>query len=128
MLATQKGRSKPVRISSKRSEKLKSGSLMTRFTGGASQTVLYSNPSAYFFGRQSGDANQFCAAGLAGGNGNGRARYLQKSCEEFDAGVVGFAIDRRGGERNFDHTAECAGNRVFFGAGMDFDGERDATG
>jgi hypothetical protein len=54
-LATQKGRSKPVRISSKRSEKLKSGSLMTRFTGCASQTAgetaLYSNPSAYFFGR-----------------------------------------------------------------------------
>lgn len=61
------------------------------------------------------------AAGLAGSNGNGRSRQLQKVCEEFDARIVGFAVGRRRGEGNFDCIAEFAGDGVFPGAGMDSD-------
>src|SRR5580700_1106188 len=100
MLATQKGRSNPVRISCKRSERLKCGSL---------RTALYSNSSAYFFRGQPRDANHFSAAGVAGGNGNGRSRHFQKFREEFDAGFVGFAIGRRRNEGNFEGVAEFAG-------------------
>jgi hypothetical protein len=102
MLATQKGRSNPMRISCKRSEKLKSGSLTTRFTGSASvkaaKTVaLHSDPYAHFFSRKSGHTNHFVASGLAGGNGNGRSWHLQKFREEFDAGFISSAFHGRRG-------------------------------
>jgi hypothetical protein len=54
---------------------------------------LHRDTFSDFVGRKSGDANHFCAAGLAGSNGNGRSRYLQKFREEFDAGFIGSAFD-----------------------------------
>ncbi len=43
--------------------------------------------------------NYFIPARMAGGNGNGRARNVQKICEELDAGLVGAAFDGWSGER-----------------------------
>src|SRR5271155_2611952 len=119
MLATQKGRSNPVRISCRRSEKLKCGSL---------KTALDPNPSAYFFGREPRDTDNFLAAGLAGGNGNGRSRHHQKFREEFDAGLVGAAIDGWRGQREFERVAEFAGDGIFPGARVDLDCEGYAAG
>src|SRR6266852_501744 len=106
MLATQNGRSNPVRISCKRSEKLKSISLMTlwrrrsrrglafvSFAYICVELLLFSNALPDFFSRESRDSDHFLAAGLAGSNGNGRTRHLQKFCEEFDAGLIGTAFD-----------------------------------
>src|SRR6202453_1027204 len=95
MLATQKGRSNPVRISCRRSEKLKSSSLVTGIL-----LTLQSDSSMQLFGREPRYMHHFCATGPAGGNGNGRSWQLQKFCEEFDAGVVGLAISRRRSEGN----------------------------
>jgi len=65
------------------------------------------------------DANHFVPTGLAGGNGNGRARDLQKFCEKFDAGVVGLSIYRRSGERKPQRIANFAGHRILFRPRMD---------
>ncbi len=55
---------------------------------------------------------------LAGGNGNGRPRHLQKFREEFDAGLVGPALDRRRGQRKFKRVAKFPGDRVLPRPGM----------
>src|SRR5215469_13639304 len=77
----------------------------------------------YFFRSQPDDANHLIAAGLAGSNSNGGARHLQKFCEEFDTGLVGFTIDRGRGERDFEYVAERADHRILSGARLHFDRE-----
>src|SRR5580658_1972808 len=112
MLATQKGRSKPVRISCRRSEKVKRGS-RPRFVATA---VLRAQPSPHFVRRQSRNSNDFVTAGLAGRYGNGRTRYIQKICEEFDARFVGSTIDRRCGQSQFQRIAQFAHDSVLLRA------------
>ncbi len=65
------------------------------------------------------------AAGLAGSNSNGGAGHLQKFCEKFDAGFIGFAFERGSGEGKFEGVAEFAGDGVLFCPGMELDGEGD---
>src|SRR5208337_2721879 len=78
-------------------------------------------PPPDFFGRQAGYADHFIPAGLAGCNSNGGTRYLQKFCEKIYARVVGFAVDWRGGQGQFQRVAYFAGDGVFPGARVDFE-------
>lgn len=81
---------------------------------------------AHLLTRQAGYTYHLIPAGLAGCNSNGGTRHLQKFCEEIDAGVVGFAIDGRSGERDLEHVADYASDSVFLRSGMNFDGESSA--
>src|SRR5579863_6732786 len=93
MLATQKGRSKPVRISLRRSEKV----IDCVGAGVISRAYLQCVQSlSYFFGTQPSHSNHFIATALAGRNGNGITRNPQKFCKEFDAGFIRPAVNRRG--------------------------------
>src|SRR5260370_494430 len=60
---------------------------------------------------------------LAGCNSNGGTRQVQKFCEEFDAGGVGFAVRGRGGKREFQSVACYAGDGVLLCPRVDFDRE-----
>jgi hypothetical protein len=93
----------------------------------AETAALQSNSPAYLFRRLSDHANQFSSARLSGGNGNGRSWRVQKFGKELDACFVGFAINGRRGERNFERVAEYTGDGIFPGAGMDLDGKGHAT-
>src|SRR4051812_23536516 len=73
--------------------------------------------------RQAMHADHFVTAGLTGGYGNRRTRNSQKFCTEADTRLVGFALDGRCGERNFECVTNSAGNGVLLGAGMDFHAE-----
>src|ERR1700693_6210324 len=115
MLATQNGRSKPVRISCRRSEKFKSRS--------ASCPLVRSPIAPELLRREPRDTNYFSPAVLAGGYGNGGARYPQKIGEEFDASLVGAALESRGGERQFEPVAEDPGESILGGAGLHSDRE-----
>ena len=84
-------------------------------------------PFANLLRRQAGHANHLIPAGLAGSNSNGGAGHLQKIPEEFNASVVGFAVDWRGGERKFEGVADLARDGVFLGAGVDSDLKRDTS-
>jgi hypothetical protein len=75
---------------------------------------------------QAGNPNHFVATALAGSNRNGGARDFQKIRKEFNAGFVGFAVDRRGRQRELQCIADLAGDRVLISARMDFDGEGEA--
>lgn len=88
---------------------------------------LVQHSTAHVFGRHSRHADNFIAAALAGRNGNGRSRHLQKFCEKLDAGFVGSAFDRRGGEREFERIADFACDRILFGARMNSDRKRDTV-
>jgi len=70
-------------------------------------------------------ADDFIAAGLAGRNGNGRSRRLQKFREEFDAGGIGPAVDGRRGQGDSQRIGEFASDGVLFCARMNFDREGD---
>ena len=70
-----------------------------------------------------GDANDFVAAVFAGRNSNGGTRNLQKICQEFNAGLVGAAVEGRSRQRQFKRTANLAGNGVLLGARLHLDGE-----
>src|SRR6267143_2197038 len=110
MLAIQKGRSKPVRISCNRSEKLKVApvvcverallpaslrpqTLPDQFLPPSESTwpiQLHAKALPNFLRCHARYSNDFLPAALPGCNGNGRAWDLQKFREEFDAGFVGF--------------------------------------
>src|SRR5258708_23309433 len=115
MLATQNGRSNPVRISSKRWEKVKLAPVGCAARAPCPRLVAQS--IANVLGGHPRYANHFIPAGLAGRNGNGRSRHLQKFREEFDAGGIGAAVDRRCGERDFERVADLAGDGVLLRAG-----------
>ena len=110
MFAIQKGRSNPVRISSKRCENDKVAPVMLHDTvfaraGGEGKmpfdklragprdsrqdAALHCNAFAQFIGRKPRDTDDLISAALAGGNGNGRSRHLQKFRKEFDASLIG---------------------------------------
>src|ERR1700692_1566393 len=82
--------------------------------------ALHCDALAQFVGRKPRDADDFIPAALAGGNGNGRSRHLQKFGEEFDASLIGSAVYGRRGQRDFERIAEFAGDGVLLGARMDF--------
>src|ERR1700719_2106560 len=90
-------------------------------------TALHSNRSAYFVRRHSRDANDLIPTGLAGRYGNGRARNLQKICEEFDAGLIGPTVDRRRSQSQFKRAAELADICVFLRARVNFDCEATSS-
>jgi len=75
--------------------------------------------------RQSCYSNQLSSALLAGRNGNGRARHLQKFCEEFDAGFVGTSFDGRRCQGDLESVAEYARDSVLLGARMNLNREAD---
>src|SRR2546425_6925778 len=122
MLATQKGRSNPVRISCKRSEKVKSGSWWFMWRG-APRPRLHAEPRSNDVGRQPGHNNDFVAAGLAGGNGNGRTRHLQKFREKVDASGISLAVHRRRSQRDFQCISNLPSDRVLPGAWMHLHGK-----
>ena len=86
--------------------------------------ALHCNAFAQFVRRKPRDADDFIPAALAGGNGNGRSRHLQKFREEFDAGLVGSIIYRRTGQRNFERIANLAVESILFGPRMNSYGKR----
>src|SRR5579871_1087845 len=86
-------------------------------------SICFIETMPYFLRGQSHHANYFIAAAVAGRNGNGRSRHLQKFCEEFDAGLIGSSLDWRRGERELEGIAEFAGDGVLFRARVNFDGE-----
>src|ERR1700756_1324000 len=104
MFAIQKGRSNPVRISSKRCENDKVAPVDVR------ALALRCNAFAQFVSRKPRDADDLISAALAGGNGNGRSRHLQKFRKEFDAALVGSAVYGRRGQGDFERIAEFAGD------------------
>src|SRR5437667_3318815 len=69
------------------------------------------------------NADYLSSAGLAGRYGNGRTWNLQKICEEFDAGLISAAFDRRSHQRELQRLAEFSGDGVLLRAGLDFNGE-----
>src|SRR5258707_6781693 len=83
---------------------------------------------AHLLGCQTRDPNHSIPAGQAGCNSNGGPRHLQKFCEEFDAGGVGFAVRGRGSQGDFQRVAYFAGDGVLLGARVDFDSEGDSVG
>src|SRR5258706_3487112 len=83
---------------------------------------------AHLLDCQTRDPNHFIPAGLAGCNSNGGTRYLQKFCEELDTRLVGFAVDGRGSQGQFERVAYFAGDGVLLGARVDFDSEGGAAG
>src|ERR1051326_38095 len=119
MLAIQKGRSKPVRTSCRRSTKLKSFSW--------SLTLLLREPLSQISDGDAGNANGLQAAASAGSYRNGRARDFQKIGEEINAAIIGAAFDRRRGQGEFDGIAKLARDGVLLGPGMDFDLKGDAV-
>ena len=84
--------------------------------------------SPYFFHRQTHHPDHFIPAGLAGCNSNGGTRYLQKFCEKIDAGFVGFAVDGRSGQGQFQRVANFAGDGILLRSRMDFDCEGGSVG
>src|SRR5436190_830605 len=60
-------------------------------------------------------SDSFSTAELTAGNRNGRARYFQKICQKFNAGLVGAAIYRGRLQRNLDRVAEFADDPVTLG-------------
>jgi len=89
MFATQKGRSKPVRISCRRSEKV---IVFSARVARAPASLRIGERLPDFFGGQSCHTEDLPATGLAGRYGNGGTRNLQKICQEFDTGRVGAAV------------------------------------
>src|SRR5205807_9977637 len=73
--------------------------------------------------RQTDDANYLITAGVAGSNSNGGTRYLQEFREEGDAGLVGFALERRSSEGNPERTAKVVIGGVLVRARGALDGE-----
>jgi hypothetical protein len=132
-----------VRISCKRSEKLKVApvhvcrghscprllppTLPCQFLPVNICSRLHPKKLPNFLCRYARYPNDFVPAALAGRNGNGRSRHLQKICEEFDAGLIGFAVDRRRGQGDFERVADLAGDRVLSGSGLQLDRYRYAA-
>src|SRR5579883_1265463 len=106
MLATQNGRSNPVRISRKVWETDKVFSL--------DASLFQVQTLANLVGADPADAHRFQSAGLAAGYTNGRARNLEKIREEPDHRLVGLSIRGRCGERELDCIPHSAGDRVAF--------------
>src|SRR5215471_19066231 len=77
----------------------------------------------YLLGGQSHHADDFIPAAVAGRNGNGRSRHLQKLCEEFDAGLIGAALNGRHGEREFNCVSQFPSDRALFRVRMNSDSE-----
>ena len=84
--------------------------------------------ASYYFRRQARHTDDFIPAGLAGCNGNGGTRQVQKFCEKINAGFVGFAVDGRGCEGQFYCVAYFAGDGILLCAGVDFDREGCSAG
>jgi hypothetical protein len=80
-------------------------------------------PFPYRLSRHPRHANHCPAATLAGRYGNGGSRNVQKICEEFDAGVIGSSIDRRGGQRQFEGIANFTSEGVLLGSRTNSDRE-----
>src|SRR5574341_929785 len=110
MLATQKGRSKPVRTSLRRSEKdigLSREYRIPRCESAFGGWLLavgqkLRQPLLERGGGHARNAHHLVPAGGAGGYGNGGAREAQNLGQEFDTGAVGAALGGRGGERELE--------------------------
>ena len=87
---------------------------------------LRPNPHPDFLSRKPCNTNHFVTIALAGGNGNGRSRNLQKIRKEFDAGLVGAPIDGRRGKGEFKRIAKFAGDSTFLCARVNSDRESGA--
>src|ERR1700677_1037966 len=124
MLATQKGRSNPVRISSKRWEKFKHLSCRVSVARAPRpRSISTAKAVSYFLCRQSRHTDHFISACVAGCNSNGGTRYLQKFRKEIHAGIVRFALRRRRQEGKFQRLSCFAGDGILLRARMDFDRE-----
>ena len=99
---------------------------MPRFTGFVCLLII----ATYARGQSPAVSDPFAVslatksvAALTGGNGNGRTRDAQKFGEELDAGVVGFAINRRRSYRQLKRIANFSSDCVLLSARMNFDAE-----
>jgi len=70
------------------------------------------------------DTNDFIPAALAGRNGNGTSRHLQKFRKEFDASFVGPPLNRRSGQRNFQRIPHLASDPILLRPRMHLDRKR----
>ena len=77
----------------------------------------------YFFSGQPRHSNHFIATALARRNTNGGAGYIQNFRKEFNAGIVGPSIKRRGGQSDFQRISKLAGDGILLGTRMDLDRE-----
>src|SRR5260370_7263240 len=84
------------------------------------------NPLAKVLGADAADTHNFKTIFFAAGYGNGGARYFQKFCKEFNAGLIGPAFHGRGLQCEFESVAHFAHNGVVFRPRMDPDCEADA--
>ena len=89
--------------------------------------ALHCNAFAQFVRRKPRDADDFIPAALAGGNGNGRSRHLQKFGEEFDASLICPAFDRRCGQGDFKGVAKFAGDGILLRTRMNSHRETDTV-
>ncbi len=83
------------------------------------------NPLAKLLGADAADTHNFKTIFFAAGYGNGGARYFQKFCKEFNAGLIGPAFHGRGLQCEFESVAHFAHNGVVFRPRMDPDCEAD---
>src|SRR5260370_30049123 len=124
MLATQKGRVKPVLMSLKRWEKDKVFSL-------AALAVRRQHPGQPLLHHrlaQARDPHHFVTAGFAAGYGNGGTGNFKTIGKEFDYRLVGFAVNRWRGQGKLQRLAHHAGDGVLFRARVDLDRKGRASG
>src|SRR5438270_13444343 len=126
MLATQNGRSKPVFICCKRSEKDKMFSFAAFVLAGlrkrSGQALFYSRPV------HAGNSHYFISAAFTAGYANGGTRNLKQINKEFNHSLVGAALNERRGEREFQRVANSSGNGALAPAGMAVHCKRAAVG
>src|SRR5260370_24892944 len=84
------------------------------------------NPLAKLLGADAADTHIFKTIFFAAGYGNGGARYFQKFCKEFNAGLIGPAFHGRGLQCEFESVAPFAPNGAVFRPRMDPECEADA--
>src|SRR5260221_1950439 len=122
MLATQKGRSNPVFICCKRSEKDKMFSFAAVALAGlrklSGQALFHRCPT------HARNSHYFISAGFTAGYGNGRSRNLKQISKEFNHCLAGFAFDRWSGQREFQRVAHGSADGILARARMDPDGKR----
>src|SRR5260370_10687979 len=80
-------------------------------------SVDQSHLASPFLGRKPRHTNQFAAPGLAGGNGNGTVRQLQKFREEFDAALIGMLSTGGEARETLSAFASSPGIAFSFAAG-----------
>src|SRR5260370_33860575 len=66
------------------------------------------NPLAKLLGADAADTHNFKTIFFVAGYANGGARYFQKFCKEFNAGLIGRAFPERGLQRDLYSVAHYA--------------------